>query len=761
MKSVQPRFKIGCLLLLVPFIFMVNGCAGTTPSATQGTKLVVIDKIEPRETDGKTELVISGGAPILQYTSFQLTEPLRLVVDIPDADVSNFKDPLSVDKGPVGTVTPTQMDSIARLEIGLSQAADTRVYQFNGKLIIELAGPVDTAKAEAEVITAATTTELVAAPAAEALRQETGTATVVTSVKAKAGKDGVNVVITGNGAIQPNTFMLEGKRLVIDIPGAISKVRPSVIPVRKGGLDKVRVGQHKDKDEKKVRVVLDLTKTMEYTVTPSGNTVIIAMNAAAPVAAAEAQVQERAAGALKTTPADEKEVAATPAAPAAPKEAAEEAAIQPLTNEQALMVGTSKYSGKKISLDLQDADLITVMRLFAEVANLNIILGPDVKGKVTVRMVKIPWDQAMDIILRMNGLGYVLEDNILRIASTAELTKESEEQVRSKEAKKKAEDLVTRVVSINYTPARSLEPTLKKSLSPRGETVVDERTNTIIIKDLARNMDEVLALIKLLDKAIPQVMIEAKIVEATLNFSRELGVQWGLDYKAGAATGNPTGLQFPNSIGVTGGPVQGGGPSGIGNYLVNLPAAAGPGAGGAIGFTFGSLSKAFNLDLVLSALETTGEGKVISSPRVSALDNKEAKISQGNSIPYLSASSAGTTVQFIDATLELVVTPHVTPDNKIFMKISAKKNSPDPSIVVLGQPSIRKNEATTEILLNDGETAVIGGILVIDRGDSVSKVPFFGDLPLIGWMFRKNSHLEQKRELLIFVKPSIVRAEVI
>jgi type IV pilus assembly protein PilQ len=761
---------------------MLNGCAGTTPSATKETKLVVIEKIEPRETDGKTELVISGGDPILQYTSFQLTEPLRLVVDIPDADVSNFKDPLIVGKGPVGTVTPTQMESIARLEIGLLQAADTKVYQLNGKLIVELAKPMDMAKAETEAITAAPaaekpTTEVVAAQAAAAGApiQEKGTATVVTSVKAKAGRDGVNVVITGNGTIQPNTFMLEGKRLVIDIPGAISKVRPSVIPVRKGGLDKVRVGQHKDRNEKKVRVVLDLTKTMEYTVTPSGNTVIIAMNAAAPAptAAAAAPVQEKAAGTPATTPAAEKEAAAPPVAaaapvpaappvqPAAPKEAAEEAVIRPLTGEEALMVGANKFTGKKISLDLQDADLITVMRLFAEVANLNIILAPEVKGKVTVRMVKIPWDQAMDIILRMNGLGYVLEDNILRIASTAELTRESDEQFRAKESKKKAEDLVTRVVAISYTPAKSLEPTLKKSLSPRGETVVDERTNTIIIKDIARNMDEVLALIKVLDKAIPQVMIEAKIVEATLNFSRELGVQWGIDYKAGAATGNPTGLQFPNSIGVTGSPGAAIGPSGVGNYLVNLPAATGQGAGGAIGFTFGSLSKAFNLDLVLSALETTGEGKVISSPRVSALDNKEARISQGVSIPYLSVSSAGTTVQFIDANLQLIVTPHVTPDNKIFMKIKAAKNAPDPSIVVLGQPSIRKNEAETEILLNDGETAVIGGILVIDRGDSVSKVPFFGDLPLIGWLFRKNSSIEQKRELLIFIKPNIVRAEVI
>jgi len=766
MKSVQPRITISCLLLLVPFIFILNGCAGTTPSVTQGTQLVVIDKIEPREADGKTELVISGGDPILQYTSFQLTEPLRLVVDIPDADISNFKDPLIVNIGTVGTITPTQMDSIARLEIGLSQAADTKVYQLNGKLIVELAKPVDTAKAETETIAAVPPAEPVApVPAAEAPSQEKGTATVVTSVKAKAGKDGVNVVITGNGTMQPNTFMLEGKRLVIDIPGAISKVRPSVIPVRKGGLDKVRVGQHKDRDEKKVRVVLDLTKTMEYTVTPSGNTVIVAMNAAAstPGAVVEVPVQEKAAGAPETTAVAEKEVPAPPVQPAAPpKEAAEEAAIRPLTQEEALVVGANKYTGKKISLDLQDADLITVMRLFAEVANLNIILAPDVKGKVTVRMVKIPWDQAMDIILRMNGLGYVLEENILRIASTADLTKESEDQFRAKESKKKAEDLVTRVVSINYTAAKTLEPTLKKSLSPRGETVADERTNTLIIKDIARNMDEILALIKVLDKAIPQVMIEAKIVEATLNFARELGVQWGLDYKAGAGTGNPTGLTFPNSIGVTGAPGAASGPSGVGRYLVNLPAATGQGTGGAIGFTFGSLSKAFNLDLVLSALETTGEGKVISTPRVIALDNKEAKISQGVSVPYQSAAKdGGTSVSFIDATLELIVTPHVTPDNKIFMKILAKKNAPDSSIVVGGSPSIRKNEAETELLLSDGETAVIGGILILERGESVSKVPFFGDLPLIGWLFRTNFVSEQKRELLIFVKPNIVRAEVI
>ena len=403
------------------------------------------------------------------------------------------------------------------------------------------------------------------------------------------------------------------------------------------------------------------------------------------------------------------------------------------------------------------------MRLFAEVANLNIILAPDVKGKVTVRMVNLPWDQAMDIILKMNGLGYLLEDNVLRIASVGALTRQAEEEIRSKETKKKAEDLITRIIPINYSTASVIEGTIKKSLSPRGETVTDIRTNTLIVKDIAHNVDEVVSLIKLLDKPIPQIMIEARIVQANTNFSRSLGVQWGGTMAADAAHGTSTGLVFPNSIVATGGPTMGATPSGNGNFLVNMPAAAGAGTGGgAIGLTFGSINKAINLDLVLSALESTGEGKVISSPRVSALDNKEAKIEQGISIPFSTTSAGGTQIQFIDAKLSLVVTPHATPDNKIFLKIQATKNAPDTSLLgASGQPSISKAEATTEILLSNGETAVIGGIIILEKDASYTKVPFFGDLPLIGWLFKSKTNTETKQELLIFVTPTIVKQEVI
>ncbi len=757
---------------------ILYGCGARPSVETQ--KTVVIESIEPRETDGKVEILVSGTGPIMQYTSSQITEPLRLIVDITDANIEKFQDVVAVNKGPIVDITPSQQDNIARLEIGLTQAVEAKVYQESGKLIIELGKPGEAVPAQAKAVPEAEKPALQPeapkeekAPPAE--QPEIGKASLVTSVKATAGREGTKVVITGNGSMRPNTFMIEGKKLVIDIPGARSRVRPTVIPVRKGGLERVRIGQHPAPDQK-VRVVLDLTRPMEYTSTPEGNKVVIGLAAAPVSAAAKEQPPAEKAAPQEQAATAEKEVAPAPQAGQAEAEKKmTSAAAPPARNEQAsleeqgmaptaeaLLTGGNRYTGRKISLDLQDADLVNVLRLFADVANLNIVISPEVRGKVTVRMVNIPWDQAMDMILKMNGLGYLRENNILRVASHTALSREAEEEAKAKESKKKAEDLITRVVAVNYSGAKALEDTLKKSLSPRGEIQMDERTNTLIIKDLQRNMDDIVALIKLLDKPIPQVMIEARIVEATLSFSREIGVQWGGKFTADAAHGNATGLQFPNSVTVTGSSTLGTTPSGSGNFFVNMPAAVIPGTGGAVGFTFGSLNKALNLDLILSALESTGEGKVLSQPRVSALDNKEAKITQGFSIPYLNTTStAGATVQFIDAMLQLIVTPHVTPDNKIFMKVKATKNAPDSSVVVQGLPSIRKNEAETEILLTDGETAVIGGVLVIERTQAVSKVPFFGDLPLIGWLFKHTSATESKRELLIFLTPRVVHQEAI
>ncbi len=774
----------GLMLILVVSLIMTGCGPHKGPAAGKETgQRVEIQSITPTEKDGRTEIRIEGSDALLQYTSFQLTEPLRLVVDITDADLGQFKNKITVNQGAVIDITPSQVDNIARLEIGLSQPVDTKVYQQAGKLMVELGKPVEAGKAAPEAVTAAPTPAApAAAPEAAAAvtatppaAEEGGVATakVVSAVKATAGKEGAKVIINADGTMKPTSRMIEGNRLVIDIPGVKSRVRPRNIPVRKGGVDMVRVGQHPDK----VRIVLDLKKPMDYTVTPEGNTLVVALTAAT-AAKAEEKPQERAAAqpaeaaaaaaekeAPSAAPAPQEAAPAVAAAPAAAPEAApvEKGPAQKVA-ETSMLVGPRKYTGRRISLDLQDADLVNVLRLFGELANLNMILAPDVRGKVTVRLVNIPWDQAMEIILKMNGLGYTIDDNIIRIASQGALAKEAEEELRTKEAKKKAEDLVTRLIPINYSTAAVVSGTIKKSLSPRGDVVVDDRTNTLIVKDIQRNLDEVIELVKRLDKPTAQIMIEARIVEASLSFSRSLGVQWGGKFTADAAHNNATGLTFPNTIGVTGGPTMGATPSGNGNFFVNMPAAAGAGTGGgAIGMTFGSLNQALNLDLVLSALESTGEGKIISQPRVSALDNKEAKIEQGSSIPFATSQAGGATnIQFIDAKLSLIVTPHATPDNKVFMKIQATKNAPDTSLLgANGQPSIRKNEATTEMLLADGETAVIGGILVLDRGTSEVKVPFFGDIPLIGWLFKSHTTTESKQELLIFITPRIVKQDAI
>ena len=804
MKNTQP-LKACWLIIVISFVTAFHGCAAKGPATvTQQGAQVVLTKIESSEMDGKTQITIEATEPILQYTSFQLADPLRLVVDIADSSIGKLPDRIAVNSGGVTDITPVQKDNVSRLEFNLSQAIETKVYQSEGKLFIELSKPAEEAQPasesvapapQAEVATSGVvtapqaemaTSEAVTAPTStpemapvlektETVQPEQEAAKVVTAVSAIAGENGVQVIITGDGAMKPNAFLVGKKKIVVDIPGVQSRVRPRVIPVRKGGLDKVRVGQHPAPDQK-VRVVLDLTKTMGYTVTSRGNTVLIAMSEAPAIQAEQAQPQEKAVVQEQEKPGiAEKEISAqasnpgqqpalpTPAAPSATEEHNEMAKHVTAAAETSLLTSGNKFTGRKISLDLQDADIVNVMRLFAEVANLNVILAPDVKGKVTVRMVNVPWDQAMSIILKMNGLGYALEDHILRIASVGVLAKEDEDELRAKETKKKAEDLVTRIVPINYSTAATIEGTIKKSLSPRGETVTDARTNTLIVKDIERNVDEVVSLIKLLDKPIPQIMIEARIVEATVTFSSQIGVQWGGNFQASASTGNPTGLVFPNTIGVTGGPTMGTVPSGNGNFIVNMPAAAGATTGGgAIGFTFGSISKALNLDLVLSALESTGEGKVISSPKVSALDNKEAKIEQGLSIPFSTTSASGTQIQFIDAKLSLIVTPHATPDGKIFMKISATKNAPNTSVTgASGEPSIQKNEATTEVLVADGETSVIGGILTTDNTVSYTKVPFFGDLPFIGFLFKTKTTSQNKDELLIFITPRIVRQEAI
>ena len=416
------------------------------------------------------------------------------------------------------------------------------------------------------------------------------------------------------------------------------------------------------------------------------------------------------------------------------------------------------YRGELVSFDFKDADVRDVLRILADISGFNMVVAKNVSGTVTLKLNNIPWDQALDVVLEDAGLGAIVEGNVMKIAPLGTLQARQRAIRAASASKEEFEPLITKQVFVNYARAEELEPLADPLLSQRGEMRIDIRTNSVLVTDVPLRVNEIAELLEDLDTRTPQVLIESRIVQATLDFTRELGVQWGFNYQASAETGNPTGATFPASINAGGANV--GDPFGTAGdtFIVDLPAAAGTGAGGAFGLVLGSLTGAYDLDIRISALENRGDGRVLSSPKVLTLDNTPARIEQGVSIPFLSVSAAGTQTQFVDATLRLEVTPQVTNDDRVLMTIKVTDNAPDDTLTgANGQPSIRRNEAETQVLATDGETIVIGGIFTRAVTESEASVPWFSRIPLFGWLFQNTSSRDQRRELIVFITPRIVR----
>jgi len=425
------------------------------------------------------------------------------------------------------------------------------------------------------------------------------------------------------------------------------------------------------------------------------------------------------------------------------------------------VTGRTRYVGKKVSFEFKDIDIHNLLRVIAEVSKKNIVVADDVTGKITIRLRNVPWDQALDIILSSKGLGKEEVGDIIRVAPLKTL----EEEARSREERKKAlrrqEDLVVQLIPVNYASAEQMASRVKDVLTERGTVAVDGRTNTLVVRDIGSNIGKARNLVEKLDSMTPQVLIESRIVEASTSFSRSIGVQWGGFGQAATASGNPTGLNFPSTVRVTGGSDLGTasatGVSGAPNFAVNLPAAVGAGAGGALGFTFGSANSALQLNLRLSAAESNGTVKTISAPKVTTLQNQKASISQGVSIPFSQVSAQGVNTTFVEARLQLDVTPHITSDGSVLMAIKATNNQPDPANTgANGQPAIQKKEAETQVLVKDGDTTVIGGIYVRRGSTNEAGVPWLMKIPIIGFFFKTNTVSENRQELLIFITPRIV-----
>ncbi|WP_455243820.1 type IV pilus secretin PilQ [Petrachloros mirabilis] len=602
-------------------------------------------------------------------------------------------------------------------------------------------------------------------------------ARMLTDINIKQEDREVTVLIAGDGNLRFESSQPDTKRLVVDFPNVTSSIRTPLGRLYHQYLKRVRLGHHADK----VRLVFDLKEGAEFAIEPQGTTLLVRVHepsaveghASPETKTVSATTPRQSSGATLVHRAVMSETRSSNDARMRQEKIRPAFRVRPVqmtsgqessenqTHKDDLVLGETRYVGRRISLDFQQADISNVLRLIAEVSGFNIVIGEGVKSKVTMKLVSVPWDQALDMILKMNGLGKIKQGNILWIDSLSNISRQQDEEAKTKDSKVKAEPLVDRVFYIRNLQAQELLTALRQNLSPRGKMQVSPGSNALVVQDAESKIQVLKQLIEGLDLAVPQVQIEARIVQADTVYARGLGVQWGIkntDFGANtfSAVGNLTGPFAP--IAGTGGTTI---PR---DFLVNLPAqVAGLPAVPAVGYTFGKLADGFALDLRLSAGELLGLAKVIAAPKITTLDKREAKISQGESIPFQTTSLQGTQTTFVDANLELNVTPQITSRDpkevgkQIMMKVRATRNAVGARSNPAG-PSIDRREANTQVIVRDGETMVIGGVFIDTQNNNVQGVPYLSRIPVLGWLFKNKSESVSKQELLIFLTPSIVQS---
>ena len=436
--------------------------------------------------------------------------------------------------------------------------------------------------------------------------------------------------------------------------------------------------------------------------------------------------------------------------------------VKPVPKKEEL-VGKEKrkfpYTGERLSLNFQNIDVRAVLQLIADFTGLNMVVSDSVSGNLTLRLKNVPWDQALDIILKTKGLAKRESGNVMLIAPAEEIAAQEKLELEAKKQVVELAPLVNETIQVNYAKASELAELIKSKeqglLSGRGSVTVDQRTNKLLVTDTADHIDEVIALVKELDVPIRQVLIESRVVLAGTTFSKELGVKFGVSATKAAngqvtTSGSLNSADSFNQFGTT--------PQLDQRLNVNLPATAA--TAGRIGLAIAKLPFGTMLDLELSAAQAEGKSETISSPRVITANQQEAVIETGTEIPYQQATSSGaTSVSFKKAVLSLKVTPQITPDERIIMDLEVKKDKPDFSREVLGVPPIDTNKVTSQVLVDNGETIVLGGVYEQTKTHNINRIPFFGDLPLVGGLFRNRAEKDDKSELLIFISPKLLKEQ--
>ncbi|HEX8544982.1 MAG TPA: type IV pilus secretin PilQ [Pseudomonas sp.] len=428
--------------------------------------------------------------------------------------------------------------------------------------------------------------------------------------------------------------------------------------------------------------------------------------------------------------------------------------VRPLTHEDLDRRNAEKpvYTGEKLSLNFQDIDVRSVLQLIADFTSLNLVASDTVQGGITLRLQNVPWDQALDLVLKTKGLDKRKIGNVLLVAPADEIAARERQEMESLKQIAELAPLRRELLQVNYAKAADIAKLFQSVTSAeaktdeRGSITVDDRTNNIIAYQTQDRLDELRRIVSQLDIPVRQVMIEARIVEATVGYDKALGVRWGGSSTNGNFTANGGTATSSTTTGQS-----------TSAPYVDLGAS---GATSGIGISF--LTDNTTLDLELSAMEKTGNGEIVSQPKVVTSDKETAKILKGTEIPYQESSSSGaTSVSFKEASLSLEVTPQITPDNRIIMEVKVTKDEPDYLNMVNGVPPIKKNEVNAKVLVSDGETIVIGGVFSNTQSKTVDKVPFLGDVPYLGRLFRRDVVSEDKTELLVFLTPRIMNNQAI
>ncbi|MFH1467268.1 MAG: type IV pilus secretin PilQ [Pseudomonadota bacterium] len=727
-------------------------------------------------------IALSGPVNDAAVASFLLSNPERLVVEIPG--VSAGEGPLQVSGvgGLITNVTTERVSDAAgdllRVSLLLDHTVGHVLRTEEGAIVVDLVESAASAPSPIEAEGFAVTNErTLSGPAISASAPPT-----VATLDFQSLDDVARVIIGMNAGIAYEVSKPEGRLIVVDFKGAglaASLDRPLDASEFLSPVSMVRAYRTRGG----ARVAISLRRDVEYqTRRGAGNLLYIDIDMPADMRQDRDLARQGFTAAAPSTPASaggtglgsaykDEVLIGSGGRTARPQDvygagagSSDPASVMGMA--AGFMFDSSSatnipYSGQRINLDLVNADIHSVFRLISHVSKLNIVAGDDVSGRVTVRLENVPWDQAFAAILQAKGMGSQRFGNIVRIAPIDTIKAEQQSALEAKQAAFQLKDLQTYVVPLNYATAADLVGQITAVLSERGKVQVDPRTNQLIVQDLDDRIAAVRELVRQLDTQNPQVLIEARVVEASSSFSRGLGVEWGSELNASAATGFATGAFFPNSIGVSGGLVKTTNlaqrtfyEAGQDTLLVDLGSPTGE--YGALAMHLGSIPGLVDLDARLSAMESEGWGKVVSSPRVVTMDNQSASITQGAQIPYLATSAGGANVRLVQAALELEVTPHITSDGRIFLDLSVTNNRPDFSQSVQGQPAIQIKEAKTGALVDNGDTTVIGGVYAFETSEAYARIPLLSKIPLLGYLFKNSGTKLSRNELLVFVSPRIL-----